>query len=253
MKSFIVFTISDNRYAIDLSVTKRIIQATKLKRVPNSSSFIDGLLSFDNSVIKVLNLRTALKIEQFENEMRKNLDGTKQYHINFFHSVEETVKSRNSFPHELDPNLCSVGQFIASFNIPDVVNDSFKEFKYIHSKFHNVSSSILEEKDSKFALERIEAELKPLFETLLNRFEEFRGDIGDISNSMQKYIIYEDQRKRFAIKVDSILDIVNIDSINIKDGDSRTLINDRVVIRGVFESAEKLVTIIEDFEIKELN
>ena len=252
MNSFVIFTISNNRYAINLLHTWRIIQAKKLKRVPNSTKLIDGLLSFEESVIKVLNLRMVLKIEPFEEEVKHKLDTTKEFHKRFYKTISESIKSGEDFPFELNPNRCSVGQFIGQFNIPDIINDSFKEFKYIHSKFHNITVSILKESDKEKALDRVEKELTPLYKQLLSKFDSFKQDIDEISNHMQKYIIFRKGLKTFAIKVDAIVDIISVANSDIKVEDSESSVSSALSMNGVFESDEKLVTIIDDFSIREL-
>ena len=69
---------------------------------------------------------------------------------------------------------------------------------------------------------------------------------------MQKYIIFRKGLKTFAIKVDAIVDIISVANSDIKVEDSESSVSSALSMNGVFESDEKLVTIIDDFSIREL-
>lgn len=66
MTSLIIFSVGDNRYAINIDNVQRIIHAKELTPIPNAHKYIDGMMSYEDSVIKVLNFRklTGLPIHK---------------------------------------------------------------------------------------------------------------------------------------------------------------------------------------------
>ncbi|MCF6339275.1 MAG: chemotaxis protein CheW [Sulfurimonas sp.] len=70
MVDLIVFSVCENKYAINIDNVQRIIQAAELTLIPNSSEFIDGMIPYENSVIKVLNFRKLIGLPPHEDELK---------------------------------------------------------------------------------------------------------------------------------------------------------------------------------------
>jgi purine-binding chemotaxis protein CheW len=68
MIDLIVFNVGSSRYAIDIENIQRIIQIVELTEIPSSNDLIDGMMSYENSVIKVLNFRKLVGLPPHEDE-----------------------------------------------------------------------------------------------------------------------------------------------------------------------------------------
>ena len=66
MIDLIVFSVEANRYALSIDNVKRIIQAVDLITIPSAHELIDGMMSYENSVVKVLNFRKLIGLESKE-------------------------------------------------------------------------------------------------------------------------------------------------------------------------------------------
>ena len=62
MIDLIVFSVQNNRYALNIENVQRIIQAVELTSIPNAHEYIDGMMSYEDSVIKVLNFRKLINL-----------------------------------------------------------------------------------------------------------------------------------------------------------------------------------------------
>lgn len=63
MSDYIVFTVSDNYYALSVEMIQRIIQIPELTPIPNAHEVVDGMMSYEAKVIKVLNFRKMIGTE----------------------------------------------------------------------------------------------------------------------------------------------------------------------------------------------
>jgi len=63
MVDLIVFNVANNRYALNIDNIQRIIQSEKFTDIPNSHEFIDGMMSYEEGVLKVLNFRKLISLE----------------------------------------------------------------------------------------------------------------------------------------------------------------------------------------------
>ncbi len=70
MIDLIVFNVGSNHYALNIENIKRIIQIIELTEIPNAHSFVDGMISYENSVIKVLNFRKLIGLPPHEDESK---------------------------------------------------------------------------------------------------------------------------------------------------------------------------------------
>lgn len=85
MIDLIVFSVANNRYALNIDNVVRIIQATSVTEVPNSHKLIDGIISYEGNILKVLNFRKLLNLKPHEEDMAelKELDDYEQKFIFF--------------------------------------------------------------------------------------------------------------------------------------------------------------------------
>lgn len=79
MVDLIVFSVDNNRYAINIENVQRIIQAVELTPIPNSNELIDGMMPYENSVIKVLNFRKLIGLPPHEDETKEIEDSTLKF------------------------------------------------------------------------------------------------------------------------------------------------------------------------------
>lgn len=65
MDDYIVFTIGDNYYALGVASIQRIIQVPKVTAIPNAHSMVEGMMSYENRVIKVVSFRAMMGMEPY--------------------------------------------------------------------------------------------------------------------------------------------------------------------------------------------
>jgi len=68
MMDLIVFNVGSSHYALDIENIQRIIQIVELTEIPNAHDLIDGMMSYESSVIKVLNFRKVIGLPPHEDE-----------------------------------------------------------------------------------------------------------------------------------------------------------------------------------------
>ncbi|WP_372999194.1 chemotaxis protein CheW [Sulfurimonas sp.] len=73
MMDLIVFNVGSSRYALNIENIQRIIQIVELTEIPNAHDLIDGMMSYENSVVKVLNFRKVIGLPPHEDE-NKNVE-----------------------------------------------------------------------------------------------------------------------------------------------------------------------------------
>ena len=70
MIDLIVFNVGNSRYALNIENIQRIVQIVVLTEIPNSHELIDGMMSYEDSVIKVLNFRKLVGLPSHEDESK---------------------------------------------------------------------------------------------------------------------------------------------------------------------------------------
>lgn len=67
MNDYIVFTVGENYYTLPVEMVQRIIQVPELTPIPNAHETVDGMMSYESKVIKVLNFRKMIGMQEDEN------------------------------------------------------------------------------------------------------------------------------------------------------------------------------------------
>lgn len=57
MSDFIIFTVNEAHYALDVTNVERIDQVPLLTPIPNAHSFVDGIMMYQDNTLKVINFR----------------------------------------------------------------------------------------------------------------------------------------------------------------------------------------------------
>lgn len=112
MIDLIVFSVANNRYAINIENVKRIIQAVELTNIPNANVLIDGMMPYENSIVKVLNFRKLIGLPPHEDESKKIEDSTQKFL--FYENANENfaikVDSIDDIAHINESSIMSSGE-----------------------------------------------------------------------------------------------------------------------------------------------
>ncbi len=65
LKSFIIFQIGWEQFAIDFLDVKEIIQAGQIRKLPKSLDFVDGIYNYRGEIIHIINLKKKLKLDNY--------------------------------------------------------------------------------------------------------------------------------------------------------------------------------------------
>jgi len=79
MIDLIVFSVDNNRYALSIDNVKRIIQAVELTDIPSAHELVDGMMSYEDTVIKILNFRKLVGLPPHEDESKDISDSSLKF------------------------------------------------------------------------------------------------------------------------------------------------------------------------------
>jgi purine-binding chemotaxis protein CheW len=65
----VVFTVDEERYALNLACVERIVRAAEIIHVPDSSSLVLGVINVEGRIIPVVNTRKRLGLPEREIEL----------------------------------------------------------------------------------------------------------------------------------------------------------------------------------------
>lgn len=69
MSDYIIFTIGEAHYAMDVSNIERIDQIPALTPIPNAHVFVDGMMMYQDNTLKVINFRKMTNTQGTEPSM----------------------------------------------------------------------------------------------------------------------------------------------------------------------------------------
>jgi len=68
---FIVFTVGDEKFGVDVKQAREIIPSTELTKVPNSPDFVLGVINLREEIIPIIDLKQKLRLNS---DSRSNQD-----------------------------------------------------------------------------------------------------------------------------------------------------------------------------------
>ncbi|MCK9371842.1 MAG: chemotaxis protein CheW [Sulfuricurvum sp.] len=252
MKDYIVFTVAGNHYAIEVASIERIVQTPPITAIPNAHPYIDGMMSYERRVTKVVNFRKMTDLPTHEAELIAVFTQVKQEHEVWEKALRDAIMNGTEFHLTTDPHGCRLGKWLDHFSTHDSdILAILKQLRSVHSRLHELGKELLLlcQKDSEAAKEMLKQEMGTVFENTIRSLDKMISACGTISGHSQKMLIYRNGENLFAIKVDTIEDMTSIDASMMKEVDSANRFEEFLETSGVVEMDEKLVNVIKSVSL----
>jgi len=248
MTDLIVFSVAGNKYALKIDNILRIIESIELTDIPNSHPSIDGMMSYEDGILKVVNFRKLIGLNSYDFELVELFSKLQIAHKVWLDELTHAVENRLSFTKTTDSHKCELGIWLDNFNsYDDKISVIYKNLTKAHKFLHGRAKDVLiaNRTDNKYAMEILKTDIYSAFHTTMENLDVFINEIDSIVNSLQKFLIYEKDGKTFAIKVDTIEDIAHICEKDIVVSDEKNMINEFLELDGVLDLDGVLINIIK--------
>jgi chemotaxis signal transduction protein len=251
MIDLIVFSVGDNKYAMDIEYVQRIIQAKSLTNIPNSHDYLDGMISYEKKVIKVLNFRKLIGMNTYENELGTLFSSLVKAHAAWVEALKISLETGSEFTKTFDSHACGLGKWIDSFtayddHVLEVVNNLVEYHKQLHST--GAIAYGIREEDKDKALEIFNKDIMNIYQHTMGALETFIKELDIVADSLQKFLIYENSGSIFAIKVDAIEDIAHVQEDDfISSAESET--SEFLDLSGILDFKGVLINVIKTVKL----
>lgn len=252
MIDLIVFSVAGNKYAMNIENVRRIIESISLTNIPNSHAYIDGMMSYEDKVIKVLSFRKLIQVQPYKDELATLFKGLKEGHAEWVEALKVSVETGATFTKTLNPHACGLGKWIDSFTAyDDHVIEILNELIEYHKQLHVTGGFVLEmyEKDKEKALRMFNIDILDIYEHTMGALDTFTRELDLIANSLQKLVIYENEGSFFAIKVDIIEDIAHVEESDLNSSMSDHEMSKFLDLEGVLDLDGVLINVIKTVKL----
>jgi len=252
MIDLIVFSVANNKYALSIDNIVRILQDYDLTSVPTSHEYVDGIMSYEGSIIKVLDFRKLIALRSYDDKLADSFKELKEVHSVWVKELEDSLKNDVEFTKTVNPHQCDLGKWIDSFTCyNDEVSVILNELVQEHTNLHSTGAKLIEinKTDKNEALKIFNNDIKYSYAKTMNYLDLFINKISIITSSIQKVLIYENDEKLFAVKIDKIDDIAHIEESEIMMGDDEHSSSEFLDIKGVLDLDGVLINVIENLRL----
>lgn len=219
---YVVVEVNHNLYGVSTESTVELTSAemTQITRVPQSPSYIAGVLNHRGTIIPVVDMRELLGFVPRSSEAERLstlFNKLKDDHIAWLAALQDAVYLDKEFTKATDPNKCNFGKWYnsvidGSANMSTMVmgdpilQSLFERFNAPHQSIHGIAESVLRTKNQGRVEEAIaminkvrETELK----TMCDLFDQVLEAISTKLESM--LVITEVGDRKAAVSVDSVM------------------------------------------------
>jgi chemotaxis signal transduction protein len=252
MLDLIVFSVGSNRYAMDIENIQRIIQANHLTSIPNAHKYIDGMMSHEESVIKVMSFRKLIGLQTYEQELQALFAKLKIAHKDWVDTLKTSVYTGSTFTKTFNPHMCDLGKWIDGFtSYDDRVSQVLAELVEYHKRLHLTGGEAYElaKADQEKAKSMVDVEINNIYNHTMGAIDTFVKELDTVANSLQKLLIYDSNGKKFAIKVDTIEDIAHVEESEIMSADSQDDGSEFLELDGVLDINGVLINVIKTIKL----
>lgn len=250
MSDYIIFTIDQAHYALEVSKIERIDQVPALTPIPHSHPSIDGIMMYQDRTAKVVNFRKMTNVISHEDQILALFNQVIKDHQMWIGALKTSLEEGTPFSLALDPYKCRLGKWLYGYTTHDTeVLAILRRLIPVHSRLHETGAELLAQADKgdrQGALNRYHDEvLGEILKGTMDELNMMLSKAHDISSHSQKLLIYRTQSGFFAIKVDGIKDITVFDDKEIKGYSHNVQVGECLQTKGVVEYKQLLVVVIE--------
>jgi len=248
MIDLIVFSVGGNKYAMNIENVQRIIQVEALTNIPNSHAHIDGMMSYEDNVIKVLSFRKLIGMKTYASELGSLFESLAKTHTSWMDDLRISIETGANFTKTFDPHACGLGKWIDSFTAYDEhVVEVLKGLVEYHKQLHSLGGIAYENRlsDKESALAMLNVELTNIYQHTMGALELFVKELDSVSDSLQKLLIYDNSGSVFAIKVDAIDDIAHVKESEFINTNDEYDENEFLELEGVLDLNNVLINVVK--------
>ena len=250
MQEYIVFTVASNRYAIAIDTIERIVNVPRVTPIPDAHRAIDGMISHEGRVIKVLNFRRLSGLPTYEEELLKRFGALKGELDGWVEALSQSVIGGTPFDTQQSDRLLRA---VERFSVRDeALVERFRELKQHTAALQRLGMTLLERSlhDREGAIAALQGALEEGYRATLAAMQRFAALLEAAADTMQKLLIYRAEAEVMAVKVDAIDDIRSVDEGSVRYS-YQTDASKALQIEGVAELDANLVNIIKSVRLPE--
>jgi len=254
MRSFVIFSVLNCNYGIDIESVKRILPAQELTDVPDVPSHILGMFQYEDNVLKTLGFRKAIGEDGYEEELNRLFPKLKAEQKAWLEALKHSIDTGSSFTKNSDPHKCQLGQWIDSFHPDNVeVLSLMKKLSHYNQSLHAVAMEALQKRTSSIeeAQELMNVNVNDLYNKTMEYLQKVSALSSKVAAELQRCLIIEDKDgNAFGINIDAVDDIVHIDETELHEVKEEQHLGDFMNVAAILMQENKLVTIIKDITLE---
>ncbi|WP_200414764.1 chemotaxis protein CheW [Arcobacter sp. FWKO B] len=250
---YLLITVKDKYFAIDVENIIEILRPKDITQIPEVEPYILGVMNIRGHIGTVVSLRKMLHYKEMGEELQEFIATIKKAHIDWVKELEDSVSHDKDFTKTLDPHKCALGQWLdkimTCLKCDDIFMDKIKReinphHKCLHEKGAVVLDTALKDKDK--AMSIIRTEIHNHFDVVVSNIEALNNDVDLWTNSIQRIVAFVTAKgDTINILVDDVVDIISVkeeqkqklsqldeghivqfdSAIELKDGKIATIIN----------------------------
>jgi len=216
--------------------------------IPNAHEYIDGMMSYEDKVIKVVNFRKLITLDPYDSELRTLFVRLKDTHKEWLGALKNSLETGMDFKETLNPHACELGKWIDSFTAyDDSVVLVLNELLDYHKQLHVLGATALDiyAKNPTEALDFLNKDVMTAYRNTMGALDTFVLELDLVANSLQKLIIYDKNSEIFAVKVDTIEDIAHVEESQFINTSEEHSVNNFLELSGVLDLDGVLINVIK--------
>jgi chemotaxis signal transduction protein len=217
---FLISVIGGELFAVPVNFVREIVTMPKISPVPESETYMRGVVNLRDSIIPVIDMRLRLGMISCIDETEayiQMMHDRESDHRNWLQELEQSVKEKRPFKLATDPHQCAFGKWYYAYDAKSSVNQCIylnmimPKFEGPHDRIHEIAKKVAEMQNSNNfdgAIALIEKTRNTELARMIHLFDEARAIIRDRKRELA--IVVEIKGTKVAMAVDAVESIEHL-------------------------------------------
>jgi len=254
MKSFVIFSISDEYFGINIENVKRILPAQTLTKIANTQDHIQGMFEYEDKILKVISFRKIIGEPSYVQELKSLFPTLQCQHKEWLDCLVESVEKGTAFEKTTDPHACHLGKWIDSFHPENTeVVGLMKELTFFHQRLHYSAVDVLElaENSQEEALGWIHDNVKEIYGNTISYLSKVEDKSEEVAVDLQRcLVINNEDGSLIGVNIDAVEDIIHVEDSALHSASEAKNMGDYMKVEGVLDFKDSLVTIVKEIKVE---
>jgi purine-binding chemotaxis protein CheW len=210
----VTFLVSNEEYGFPIEIVKEVLRVGNFTEVPNSLSYIVGILTIRNTVLPLIDIRKLFGMRLLIDEVNIELDYVERNTLHWIDQLKQSVYSGKHFKSDINTENSYISNWVEKFRTSsETIGKYIQGLKYLNLRLFekgNLINNKLKELKTEEVQELFDKEIVAISKQISSKIIELKEVLRKDISEDQRILVVDINKMVIGILVDRMQQVIRI-------------------------------------------